>query len=155
MENDELIHAVRGNEKTTFSLLAWKLMGKNKNGWVESSDNTEAVAGVQTDIETERSYKDTYNRAINAEKEGDLLSALDLFKLANETKPTKINEEKIVALTQQIEKDAQFNELVKNGNEALTNGDNATAFEMYNSALEIKKDKAIEAKVKEIQKKLK
>lgn len=152
MQNNDLVTAKKGDQTTTFSSMAWKAMGKNKNGW-ELVD-PEASETVKADVDTEKAYKALIKDANKAEKDGDYALAIEKLTEAQEIKPTPLSEQKIAELSTKTEADAKYADMVKSGDEAFGKEDWATAFEMYAEALAIKEDKNVRANYNKAQKAL-
>ena len=160
-QKEEIVIAEKGGRRTEFTRYVWDTMGKDKNGWSEVVDVD--VKSAENDQTNEKEYQKLIKEANKAEKEKkeDILKAK--LQAAYALRPTPLVAERLGKLgvvvlntaTDAIsQNDANFNELVKSGDDAYNKQQYDVAFEMYGGALEIKEDEAIRTKYKECEGKL-
>lgn len=173
-----MIYVKKGLQKTAFTPMIWKNMGKNKNGWVAISeaeykgkeatneppkDVKEAMAAANTDNgkeatneppkDVEAEYKKLYEMGSGLAKDKKYEAALAKYEAAQKVKDTPTVKGRITKMKKAIEAAELENarkELVTTAEVAIIDKDYEGALEAYEAANEMKVTEDVTVKIEEV-----
>lgn len=161
----QLLPATHADGRTTkFTATIWRNMGKNKNGWKLDSEATSANTGAAkkpVDLDSEMKYKALMDQAKGLLTDGHLELTLAKYNEALAIKSSPYLKGQITKVSALLEHDKEvaqqeeaFKTAVLEADEAFAKEDYVAALELYSSALDIRKDDNVAAKVKECETKI-
>lgn len=169
------IYAKKGLQKTVFTSMIWKNMGKNKNGWAVitkeeyegkkdevpadvkeamAANNTEPTKTTETPtVDTEAEYKRLYEMGSGFAKDKKYAEALKKYEEALAVKETSNVKGRITKMKKAIEAEeleSSRNELLETADAAVKSKDYEAALEAYEAANEMLETKEVTAKIEEV-----